>query len=44
MSFVIVEIGDGFLKTSKEEWHGNPRCIASAHEVISIKTLGNGKN
>ena len=28
------------MKTSPEEWHDSPGCIASAIKVISIKTWG----
>ena len=37
--FAVVDIDDGSLKTSPEEWHDSPRCISSAI-VISISTLG----
>ena len=39
MFVITIEIDDGSLETSPEEWDDNPRCIASAHEVISVKTL-----
>ena len=44
MSFVILEVYDGYLETSTEERLDNPRCIALVDNVISINTLGDSKN